>query len=121
MIMSSGIKIFACQASEKLAGRIAASYGVGLGDVTTTVFSDGEFQPSYEETIRGAHVFIIQSTPPPHENIFELLMLIDAAKRASAHNIIAVIPYFGYARQDKKGKPRVPIAAKLVAKEYLNF
>ncbi|NRA11324.1 MAG: ribose-phosphate pyrophosphokinase [Crocinitomicaceae bacterium] len=115
MIMSSGIKIFACQASEKLAGRIAASYGVGLGDVTTTVFSDGEFQVSFEETVRGQDVFIVQSTMPPSDNLFELLLMVDAAKRASANKIIVVIPYFGFARQDRKDKPRVAIGAKLVA------
>ena len=115
MIMSSGIKIFACQASEKLSGRIAASYGVGLGDVTTTVFSDGEFQVSFEETVRGQDVFIVQSTMPPSDNLFELLLMVDAAKRASANKIIVVIPYFGFARQDRKDKPRVAIGAKLVA------
>ena len=83
--------------------------------MNVTVFSDGEFQPSFEETVRGQDVFIVQSTMPPTENIFELLLLIDAAKRASARKIIAVIPYFGFARQDRKDKPRVAIGAKLVA------
>jgi len=78
-------------------------------------FSDGEFEPSFDETVRGADVFLIQSTTPPSDNLMELLLMIDAAKRASAANIIAVMPYFGYARQDKKGKPRVPIGAKLVS------
>ena len=78
-------------------------------------FADGEFEPSFEETVRGAEVFLIQSTPPPSDNLMELLLMIDAAKRASAKTIIAVMPYFGFARQDKKGKPRVPIGAKLVA------
>ena len=86
-----------------------------LGKESIVQFSDGEFEPSFDETVRGAEVYLIQSTTPPSDNLMELLMMIDAAKRASAHNIIAVIPYFGYARQDKKGKPRVPIAAKLVA------
>ena len=89
----------------KLAEKIAKSYGKKLGDVKLSVFSDGEFQVSYEETIRGNEVFIIQSTIPPLENFFELLLMIDAAKRASAKRIIAVIPYFGFARQDRKDKP----------------
>jgi ribose-phosphate pyrophosphokinase len=80
-----------------------------------TQFSDGEFQPCFEETVRGGRVFLINSTNPPAENLFELLQLIDAAKRASAKHITAVIPYYGYARQDRKDKPRVPIGAKLVA------
>ena len=110
-----GIKIFAGRASTKLASQIADSYGVPLGDVKVSVFSDGEFQPSFEETVRGQDVFIVQSTMPPAENLFELLLLVDAAKRASARKIIAVIPYFGFARQDRKDKPRVAIGAKLVA------
>ena len=97
------------------ASRIAESYGLPLGDVNVLEFSDGEFQPSFEETVRGQDVFIVQSTMPPTDNLFELLLLIDAAKRASARKIIAVIPYFGYARQDRKDKPRVAIGAKLVA------
>lgn len=88
---------------------------MSLGKVTVTDFSDGEFQPSFEETVRGQDVFIVQSTMPPTENLFELLLMIDAAKRASARKIIAVIPYFGFARQDRKDKPRVAIGAKLVA------
>ena len=89
----------------------------GKRDCNTSIveFSDGEFEPSFDETIRGSHVFLVQSTTPPSENLMELLLMIDAAKRASAYKIIAVIPYFGYARQDKKGRPRVPIGAKLVA------
>lgn len=110
-----GIKIFAGRASTELASQIADSYGVPLGDVKVSVFSDGEFQPSFEETVRGQDVFIVQSTMPPAENLFELLLLVDAAKRASARKIIAVIPYFGFARQDRKDKPRVAIGAKLVA------
>ena len=113
--MSAGIKIFAGRASIELAEKIAASYGVALGDVKVTNFSDGEFQFSYEETVRGQDVFIIQSTIPPSDNIFELLLMVDAAKRASARKIIVVIPYFGYARQDRKDKPRVAIGAKLIA------
>jgi ribose-phosphate pyrophosphokinase len=110
-----GIKIFAGRASTELASQIADSYGVPLGDVKVSVFSDGEFQPSFEETVRGQDVFIVQSTMPPAENLFELLLLVDAAKIASARKIIAVIPYFGFARQDRKDKPRVAIGAKLVA------
>ena len=86
-----------------LAQKIAASYGTSLGDIKVTVFSDGEFQPSFEETVRGQDVFLVQSTMPPTENIFELLLMIDAARRASARKIIAVIPYFGFARQDEGG------------------
>ena len=110
-----GVKIFSGRASLNLATQIAEHFGQPLGDVNVTVFSDGEFQPSFEETVRGQDVFIVQSTMPPTENIFELLLLIDAAKRASARKIIAVIPYFGFARQDRKDKPRVAIGAKLVA------
>ena len=110
-----GVKIFAGRASENLAERIANAYGQSLGSVNVNVFSDGEFQPSLEETVRGQDVFIVQSTMPPTENLFELLLLIDAAKRASARKIIAVIPYFGFARQDRKDKPRVAIGAKLSA------
>lgn len=110
-----GVKIFAGRASEQLAADIAKSFGASLGDVKVSVFSDGEFQPSFEETVRGQDVFLVQSTMPPTENLFELLLLVDAARRASARKIIAVIPYFGFARQDRKDKPRVAIGAKLVA------
>jgi ribose-phosphate pyrophosphokinase len=110
-----GVKIFSGRASLKLANNIAENFGGKLGDVKVTVFSDGEFQPSFEETVRGQDVFIVQSTMPPTENLFELLLLVDAAKRASARKIIAVIPYFGFARQDRKDKPRVAIGAKLIA------
>lgn len=110
-----GVKIFAGRASEQLAANIAKSFGATLGDVNVSVFSDGEFQPSFEETVRGQDVFLVQSTMPPTENLFELLLLVDAARRASARKIIAVIPYFGFARQDRKDKPRVAIGAKLVA------
>ena len=113
--MDSPIKIFSCSASTYLAEEIAKSYGVPLGKSSVLRFSDGEFQPSYEETVRGAHVFIVQSTFPPADNLMELLLMIDAAHRASAYKIIAVIPYFGFARQDRKDKPRVSIGAKLVA------
>ena len=110
-----GVKIFSGRASLDLANRVAIHFGLPLGDVNVTVFSDGEFQPSFEETVRGQDVFIVQSTMPPTENLFELLLLIDAARRASARKIIAVIPYFGFARKDRKDKPRVAIGAKLVA------
>ncbi|HRO76198.1 MAG TPA: ribose-phosphate pyrophosphokinase [Crocinitomicaceae bacterium] len=113
--MSAGVKIFSGRASKELATKIAELYGVPLGNVNVTDFSDGEFQPSFEETVRGQEVFLVQSTMPPTENLFELLLMIDAAKRASARKIIAVVPYFGFARQDRKDKPRVAIGAKLVA------
>lgn len=113
--MSAGVKIFSGRASKDLAVKIAELYGIPLGNVNVTDFSDGEFQPSFEETVRGQEVFLIQSTMPPAENLFELLLMIDAAKRASARKIIAVVPYFGFARQDRKDKPRVAIGAKLVA------
>jgi ribose-phosphate pyrophosphokinase len=109
-------KIFACTQSTYLAKQIAKAYGVKLGNVITSTYSDGEFQPSYEESIRGTRIFIIGSTHPGPENLMEMLLMIDAAKRASARHITAVLPYFGWARQDRKDKPRVPIAAKLVAK-----
>ena len=115
LIMSSNIKLFAASASQSLAESIAHHFGQSLGETSLVYFSDGEFEPSFDETVRGCHVFIIQSTPPPSDNLMELLLMIDAAKRASAYKITAVMPYFGYARQDKKGKPRVPIGAKLVA------
>lgn len=109
-------KIFSCSQSVELAGKIANSFGIDLGKVITSTFSDGEFQPSFEDSIRGARIFIIGSTQPSSKNLMELLLMIDAAKRASARHITAVLPYFGWARQDRKDKPRVPIAAKLVAK-----
>ena len=116
--MDIAVKIFSGRASQKIALNIAKHYGVALGNVIVTDFSDGEFQPSFEETVRGKDVFIVQSTMPPTENLFELLLMIDAAKRASARKIIAVIPYFGFARQDRKDKPRVAIGAKLVANMF---
>ena len=109
-------KIFACSQSTELAEKIAKTFGVSLGNVITSTYSDGEFQPSYEESIRGTRIFIIGSTNPGPENLMEMLLMIDAAKRASARHVTAVLPYFGWARQDRKDKPRVPIAAKLVAK-----
>ena len=109
------VKIFAGSGSKPLAEKIALAYGQSLGTVTVNTFSDGEFQPCIDETVRGCDVFIIQSTMPPADNLMELLMLIDAAKRASAHKVVAVIPYFGLARQDRKDKPRVPISSKMVA------
>jgi len=109
------IKILAGSNSQDFGKRVAAAYGTELVPVTTTRFSDGEFTVSIEETVRGKEVVIVQTTTPPTDNLFELLLLVDAAKRASAKRIIAVIPYFGFARQDRKDKPRVAIGAKLVA------
>jgi len=108
-------KIFACSQSVHLAEQIAKNYGVSLGKVTFSRFSDGEFQPSFEESIRGLRVFIVCSTFPSADNLMELLLMIDAAKRASARHVTPVIPYFGYARQDRKDRPRVAIGSKLVA------
>jgi len=113
--MSTSVKIFAGSATEDLGRNIARAYGQELGALKRSRFSDGEFQISYEESIRGNDVFIIQSTFPPADNLMELLIMIDAAKRASARRIVAIIPYFGFARQDRKDKPRVAIGAKLVA------
>jgi len=113
--MERPIKFFAGNNTKSLAGKIANAFGVELNKSSIIEFSDGEFEPSFDETVRGSDVFLIQSTTPPSDNLMELLLMIDAAKRASAANIIAVMPYFGYARQDKKGKPRVPIGAKLVS------
>lgn len=113
--MNRPVKFFAGRNTKDLAEKIANAFSSEISSSSIIDFSDGEFEPSFDETVRGADVFLIQSTTPPSDNLFELLLMIDAAKRASAANIIAVIPYFGYARQDKKGKPRVPIGAKLVA------
>ncbi len=113
--MSQEINFVSGRTTRVLSEKIAQFFGKELRNVKINVFSDGEFQPSFEETIRGNELFIIQSTYAPADNLMELLMLADAAKRASARHIIAVIPYFGYARQDRKDKPRVPIGAKLVA------
>jgi ribose-phosphate pyrophosphokinase len=108
-------KIFSCTQSEVLAKQIADKFGVPMGEVAFSHYSDGEFQPSFEESVRGSRVFLIGSTQPSSENLMELLLMIDAAKRASARHITAVMPYFGWARQDRKDKPRVPIGAKLIA------
>jgi ribose-phosphate pyrophosphokinase len=109
------VKLFAGSGTIALAANIAASYGRELGDVVLSRFSDGEFQPHFNESVRGCDVFLIQSTNPPTDNLMELLMMTDAARRASAHYVTAVIPYFGLARQDRKDKPRVAIGSKLVA------
>lgn len=109
------VKLFSGTNSKYLAEKIAKYYGKSLGNVTVQKFSDGEFQPNFLESVRGSYTFLIQSTNAPTENLMELLMMIDAAKRASTDYITAVIPYFGYARQDRKDKPRVSIASKLVA------
>ena len=109
------LKIFACDGSRVFAEQIAKQLNTTLGDSELTRFSDGEFQPQFTESVRGATVFIVQSTNPPADNLFELLLMVDAARRASAYKVIAVIPYFGWARQDRKDRPRVSIASKLVA------
>ena len=108
-------KLFACSQSTELAENIAKAYGIPLGNVITSTYSDGEFQPSFEESVRGSRVFIIGSTHPGADHLMEMLLMLDAAKRASARHITAVLPYFGWARQDRKDKPRVPIAAKMIA------
>ncbi len=115
LIMAHEVKIFSGRATRYLAENIARSFGVKLGEVQVTEFSDGEFTVSFEENLRGNDVYIVQSTFPPALNLLELLLMVDAAKRASARQITAVIPYFGFARQDRKDKPRVPITAKLIA------
>ena len=111
----NGTRIFSGESSLYLAEKIAQAYGEPLGNVTFNKFSDGEFCPSFEESIRGSDVFLVQSTFAPSDNLMELLLMVDAAKRASAKRIVAVVPYFGFARQDRKDKPRVAIGAKLVA------
>ena len=113
--MNRPFKIFSAKTKKKIALAICEAYGTELGNETVIEFSDGEFEPSFDESIRGANIFLVQSTMPPADNLMELLLMIDAARRASAYKINAVIPYFGFARQDKKGKPRVPIGAKLIA------
>ena len=113
--MAATVKVFAGRATQYLAKKITQSYGMELGKIEVTEFADREFQPCFVENIRGMDIFIVQSTFAPSDNLMELLMLIDAARRASARSIIAVIPYFGFARQDRKDKPRVSIASKLVA------
>ena len=107
--------VFSGTNSRYLAEKICASLDCPLGNMNITHFADGEFAVSYEESIRGAHVFLVQSTFPNSDNLMELLLMIDAAKRASAKSVVAVVPYFGWARQDRKDKPRVSIGAKLVA------
>lgn len=109
------IKFFSGEETRYLSEKIVKSFGTELGKSSLLKFSDGEFQPSLDESVRGTNVFIIQSTFPPSENLMELLLLIDAAKRASAYKVVAVMPYFGFARQDRKDKPRVSIGAKLIA------
>ena len=124
MIHTHRLELFACRASENFAKQVIDHLNqikspeepeVHLGELEVTPFSDGEFQPQYAESVRGASVYILQSTIPPADNLMELLLAIDAAKRASADEVAAVIPYFGWARQDRKDRPRVAIGAKLVA------
>lgn len=115
MSENNSFLIFSGTSSRYLAEKICKSLNCPLGNLVVTRFSDGEFAVSYEESIRGRDVFLVQSTFPTSDNLMELLLMIDAAKRASARNIIAVIPYFGWARQDRKDKPRVSIGAKLIA------
>ena len=114
--METPAKIFACTQSATLGKVIADQFGIQIGKVNFSRYSDGEFQPSFEESVRGARIFIVGSTHPSSENLMEMLLMLDAAKRASARHITAVMPYFGWARQDRKDKPRVPIGAKLIAK-----
>ncbi|EAY23849.1 ribose-phosphate pyrophosphokinase [Microscilla marina] len=113
--MSSVVKIFSGTNSHDLASQISLKYGQPLGELVIKRFSDGEISPRFEESVRGCEVFLIQSTCPPSDNLMELLLMADAARRASAKYVTAVLPYFGYARQDRKDKPRVAIASKLVA------
>ena len=108
-------KIFSGTGSQELAEQICKRYGSQLGRINIQKFSDGEIRPIFLESIRGDYVFLVQSTYAPADNLMELLLMIDAARRASAYKIIAVIPYYGYARQDRKDKPRVAIGSKLVA------
>lgn len=124
MLHSHRLELFACRASKEFAGKVIEHLNafrgddepeLHLGELEVTPFSDGEFQPKFTESVRGASVYILQSTIPPADNLMELLLTIDAAKRASADKVIAVIPYFGWARQDRKDKPRVAIGAKLIA------
>ena len=124
MIHTHRLELFACRASENFARQVINHLNqlkapeepeVHLGELEVTPFSDGEFQPQYAESVRGASVYILQSTIPPADNLMELLLAIDAAKRASADEVVAVMPYFGWARQDRKDRPRVAIGAKLVA------
>jgi ribose-phosphate pyrophosphokinase len=112
--MAATVNIFSGEATHYLAEKIAREYGSELGMASVAHFKDGEYQPSFEQTIRGNDVFLVQSTFAPADNLFELLLMIDAAKRASAKRVVALIPYFGFARQDRKDKPRVSIGAKLI-------
>jgi ribose-phosphate pyrophosphokinase len=113
--MESNAKIFSGRGSSYLAEKIAKKFGEKIGSVKIQQFSDGEIGVEFEESIRGKFVFLVQSTFAPTDNLMELLLMIDAAKRASAYKVIAVMPYYGYARQDRKDKPRVAIGSKLVA------
>ena len=113
--MNPSVKIFSGTGSQELAQKIAQRFGAPIGKVNIQRFSDGEIQPVFLESVRGDYVFLVQSTFAPTDNLMELLLMIDAAKRASAYKIIAVVPYYGYARQDRKDKPRVAIGAKLIA------
>ncbi|GAB3831872.1 ribose-phosphate pyrophosphokinase [Hymenobacter jeollabukensis] len=113
--MSSQVKIFSGTTSRDVAEKIAAAYRQPLGDLTIQRFADSEIGPSFNESVRGCEVFLIQSTFPPADNLMELMLMVDAAKRASAKHVTVVMPYFGYARQDRKDKPRVSIGAKVVA------
>lgn len=114
--MARKIKVFSGSFSKELTEKVCFNLGTNMGLSKKDIFSDGEFQPSYEENMRGCDVYLIQSCPPPIDNYWELFQMIQAAKLASAKSITVIIPYFGYARQDRKDKPRVPISAKLIAK-----
>ncbi|MEN9976859.1 MAG: hypothetical protein RL099_1159 [Bacteroidota bacterium] len=113
--MNPSVKIFSGTGSQELAQKIAQRFGAPIGKVNIQRFSDGEIQPVFLESVRGDYVFLVQSSFAPTDNLMEMLLMIDAAKRASAYKIIAVLPYYGYARQDRKDKPRVAIGAKLIA------
>ncbi|HEX8356821.1 MAG TPA: ribose-phosphate pyrophosphokinase [Segetibacter sp.] len=113
--MNPSIKIFSGTGSQSVSNKIAERFGAALGKINIQKFSDGEFQPVFMESIRGDYVFLIQSTNSPSDNLMELLLMIDAARRASAYKIVVVMPYYGYARQDRKDKPRVAIGSKLIA------
>ena len=113
--MNPSIKIFSGTGSQSLSTKIAQRFGAPLGKINIQKFSDGEFQPVFMESIRGDYIFLIQSTNSPNDNLMELLLMIDAARRASAYKIVVVMPYYGYARQDRKDKPRVAIGSKLIA------
>jgi ribose-phosphate pyrophosphokinase len=115
MSITNEVKLFSGTNSKYLSKKIAEAFGKPLGDLSISKFSDGEFQPNFNESVRGCDIFLIQSTFPSSDNLVELLLMIDAAKRASAHYITAVIPYYGMARQDRKDKPRVSIGSRVVA------